>query len=253
MQLPKILLPKFTTTIPSTGELIKFRPFTNGEEKILLIANESDDIADAFNATKDLIDACYENIDSNKLASYDIDFLFLQLIIQSVSNISELYFRSMKCNKTDGECDKTIKLKINLEDITVQQYDEDSEKYLAYKPQTHKNGGVSFSITDTLGIVIKHPGFEEQTKYAKLETQTESELIKLCIVSIYDDESVFTKNDFNQAELDEFYASIPSKQLQELQKFIRNTPRVRYETEFVCKECGFREPLKFEDFQSFFL
>lgn len=252
MALPVNRLPSFTTTIPSTGELIKYVPFTNGQEKLLLTAAESDNPSDNVTAIKDLIKECYQGIVVDKLTSYDIDYLFIQLRIQSVSNISELYFKSMQCGKTGKECEKTLKLNINLNDITVQQYDAESDEYKTYSPIQYKNGGIAIQITDSVGIVIKHPGFDAQEKYSKLKNPSEDDLIKLCIVSIYDDETVNTRDDFTDEELDEFYDTLLSNQLTPLYTFIRNIPKVRYEAEFKCKECGFREPLVFEDFTSFF-
>jgi hypothetical protein len=252
MALPKNKLPTFTTTIPSTGELIRFVPYTNADEKILLTAAEGGDVFENIHAVKDIIKLCYINIDTDKLTSYDIDYLFLQLRIQSVSNISEQYFRSMQCNKTGGECEKTIKLSINLSDITVQKYDEDEEKYVDYKVDKTKNGAELIKLSDSIGVSMKHPGFDTQLKYSEMVDPSEDDLVKLCIVNVYDDETVYTKDDFSDEDLNEFYASLLPIQIDKMRKFIRNIPKVRYESQFVCKECGFTEPLLFEDFESFF-
>lgn len=252
MALPKIELPSFSTTIPSTGVVIRYVPYTVGQEKLLLTASESGDLSEIFLATRDMILKCYNGIDIDKLTSYDIDYLFLQLRIQSVSNISELYFRSMTCGKTGEECEKTLKLNINLSDIKVQKLNEDTDKYEDYVPIIYKNGGIPIEITDTVGVIMKHPGFAEQEAYSLLSDQTEDDLIKLCIVSVYDDETVYTRDDFSPEDLEDFYKSIRPNQLTEIKKFIRNAPKVRYEAQFKCKECGFTEPLLFEDFESFF-
>lgn len=253
MALPKNTLPSFTTTIPSSGELIKYVPFTDRQEKILLTASESKNLIDEVNATKQIIEECYDKINVDSLTSYDIDYLFLQLRIQSVSSTSELYFTALRCGETGEECDKTIKLTINLADIDVQQYNEESHEYEKYKPVQYKNGGVSIPITDSVGIIIKHPGFAIQEQFALSETKTEDDLIKMCIVSIYDEETVNTRDDFTNEELDEFYGELTSIQLNLLRDFIRNVPKVRYEAEFKCKQCGFTEPIIFDTFESLFI
>lgn len=252
----KNVLPVFTTTIPSTGIKVKFNPFTDAQEKLLLIAMESGDANDMIEATRNLIDSCVHDIDVNELASFDINFLFLQLRIQSVSDKSELYYRSMDCGKTGGECEKTIKLTIDLSKVSVQQYDNETEKYSEYQPQKIKNDKIDISLSKSTGVLVKYPSFIEQDLFAKLRTEsyepTEDDLIKLCIVGVYDDEAVHTRDDFESDELDEFYSSLIPKQKDNLYKFIRNIPKLRYETTFVCKECGFKEEMKFEDLESFF-
>lgn len=252
MALPKIELPIFTATLPSTGELVKYRPFTTDEEKVLLIAEEGKDASEMILATKNLIKNCGKSIDVEQLTSFDIDYLFLQLVSKSVSNVSELYFKAYACKKTGGECEKSIKLIIDLGDITVQQYDEESEGFVNYEPVEYKSGGVPIAITKSVGVIMKHLGFREQELYAKIKKPTEDDLVKLAILSIYDEESVTTRGEFTDEELNVFYGSIPSAQLKEMRAFVRNTPRVRYETVFKCKECGFEEPVLFEDIESFF-
>lgn len=252
MALPKIELPLYTTTLPSTGNTVEYRPFTTDEEKLLLIAEHSKDVVEILMASKNLIKNCVKNIDVEKLTSFDIDYLFLQLVSKSVSNISELYFKAYACGKTGGECEKNIKLIINLDEIKVQQFDEQSEKFVEYKPIEYKSGGVPIAITKSVGVIMKHLGFAEQEVYSKIENATEDDLVKLAIVSVYDDESVTTRDEFTDEELNEFYGSIPSLQKKDMKEFVRNTPRVRYETIFKCKECGFEEPVLFEDIESFF-
>ncbi len=252
MALPKIELPIFTATLPSTGEKIEYRPFTTDEEKVLLIAEEGKDPQEMLLATKNLIKNCGKNVDIDKLTSFDIDYLFLQLVSKSVSNISELYFKAYACKKTGGECDKNIKLTIDLSEITVQQYDEESNKYANYEPVEYKSGGVPIPVTKSVGVIMKHLGFREQELYNKIVNPTEDDLVKLAIHAVYDEESVTTRDEFTDEELDGFYGSIPSAQLKEMRTFVRNTPRVRYETVFKCKECGFEEPVLFEDIESFF-
>lgn len=254
----KNILPTYTTTIPSTGVKVEYTPYNNKQEKVLLMAVEDGDVDVITATTKKLIESCFINIDVDKLTTFDIDFLFLQLRIQSVSDKSELYFRSMQCLKeeniknNDGECDKTIKLTIDLSQIKVEQYNEETEEFSEYQPQTTKNTRNLIEISKSVGVTMKYPGFVEQEKFNKLELQNEDELIKLCITSVYDEESVVTQEEFSKTDLDEFYNSLIPRQKVGLQKFIRNVPSVRYETEFVCKECGFREPLKFESLESFF-
>lgn len=252
MALPSIELPVFIGNIPSTGKEFSYRPFTTSEEKVLLIAEEGEDVTEMILATKNLIKNCCKDINIDDLSSFDIDYIFLQLISKSVSNVSELYFKAQKCGKTNEECEKTIKLSIDLSDITVQQYNDEQDKFVDYNPIEYKMGGVPIKITQSVGVIMKHIGWKEQEIYSKIKKPTENDLVKLSIIGVYDDETVTTKEEFSEKELDEFYNSIAPNQLIELKNFVRNTPRVRYETTFVCKECGFSEPVLFESIESFF-
>jgi hypothetical protein len=257
-------LPTFMTTIPSTGEKIKYVPYTDGQEKLLLIALESGETVDIIEATKKVISECYENINVDKLTTFDIDFLFLQLRIQSVSDKSELYYRSLVCGETGEECPTQVKLTIDLSKITVQQYDEEAESYKDYKPKDVKYGGIQFNMTESTGVIVKYPGFVEQEQFAKLKVvdeegtviyePTKDDLIKLCVIAVYDDEQTLVRNtDFTEEELVEYYSSLTPKQRDILYEFIDNIPSVRYETKFVCKKCGFTEDIRFESLEDFFV
>lgn len=251
MALPKVTYPTYTTTIPSTGELITYRPYNNGEEKILLTAFQGEDLVDIVNATKTVISACYYDLDIDTLTSYDIDFLFLQLRIKSVSNYSELSYRNMECEKEGGQpCQRAVNIRIKLDDIKVQKYNPELEQYTEYVPV--KNSKNQIKLDDKIGVFMKHPGFAEQEVLSKLENPTEEDLIKACIVSVYDDEGVYTREEFSSDELDEFYAALHPLTKEKFKEFIDNIPTLRYETTFKCKECGFQETIVLEDLESFF-
>jgi len=113
MALPVLQTPKYSTTIPSSGKVVEFRPFLVKEEKVLLIAQESDDPSSTVNAISDVITACtFEKVDVNKLTSYDLEFLFLQLRSKSVGEIVDLQIKCSSCNKDNP-------VKINLDKVEV--------------------------------------------------------------------------------------------------------------------------------------
>lgn len=251
MALPKITYPTFMTVIPSTGKSVKFRPFTSGEEKALLTAAESDEAIDVENATRIVIQDCYQGIDVDELTTYDIDYLFLQLRIKSVSPISELYFRNMECEKNEGNpCERTLRIKINLEDVKVLSYDAESDSFVPFDSKNSKTSKIQ--LTESVGVILRHPGFPQKLEMAEMGQYTEDDLIKSCIVSIYDEETVYTRDDFTKEELNDFFDALQSESKAGMQDFIRNIPTVRYETEFKCRDCGFTEKLVLEDLESFF-
>lgn len=251
MALPKITYPTFLTTIPSSGKSVKFRPFNSGEEKALLTAAESDESIDVELATRTVIESCYQGIDADELTTYDIDYLFLQLRIKSVSPITELYFRNMECEKNEGNpCERTLRIKINLEDVKVLTYDAENDTFIPFDSKTSK--AEKIMLTEDIGVILRHPGFAQKQKMAELGSYTEDDLIKSCIVSIFDSETVYNSDEFSEKELEEFFDSLQSESKVGMQEFIRNIPTVRYETQFVCKDCGFTEKILLEDLESFF-
>lgn len=254
MALPKIEYPEFRETIPSTNEEVWFRPFTHKEEKILLIAEESKDYIDILHATKQVLTNCFKfKGDINNLTTYDIDYLFLKIRAKSISPISEIGYRVMECPKNDLEpCEKTIKVSINLDDVTLQQYDKETDQYVAYAPKNQVAGGFKIQLSDEVGVIIKHPGFVEKELFAKLTNPTKDELIKLCIVSVYDTNTVYAKDDFTPEELDTFYEDLILEKKQLMYDFVDNIPNLRFEKTLKCTTCGFTENLIYESLEDFF-
>lgn len=253
MALPRLNYPTYLTTIPSSGKKTKFRPFTVNEEKILITAYESKDVQEILTATKTVITNCFDITDVDELTNYDVDYLFLQIRGKSVSSVADLYYRVMACKLNDGEpCEKVIKISINLDDVKIQEFDKDSGDYVEYEPKNKVNGGFKIKLSEEIGVIMKHPGFAETEKLALLDDQSADELAKICIVSIYDEESVYDASEYSKQDIDEFYLALTTDVKQKLIDFVDNIPELRYETTFTCKECGYSENLIFNDLESFF-
>ena len=113
MALPIIETPKYETTVPSTGKKVQYRPYLVKEEKILMIAMESEDQTQIIRAMKDVIKACtFDKVEPDKLCTFDIEYLFLKLRAKSVGEISKV---GLKCEK----CSKPTDVNINLDDIEI--------------------------------------------------------------------------------------------------------------------------------------
>lgn len=254
MPLPKMSYPFYSTKVPSTGKSVKFRPYTVSEEKILLMAAESKEFQEISNATRQVISATFENLDVDSLTTYDVDYLFLQLRIKSVSPTVELFFENTECKNEEGvPCNKKMRLVINLEDVGIQEYDEEADKFVPYTPKKQKLGGYDVKLSDTVGVIMKHPGFREKELFNQIDNPTEDDLVKLCIIAVYDENSVYTRDDFTEEELNAFYDDLLTESKQELIEFINNIPSVRYESEFKCSTCGYTEKLVFDTLESFFI
>ena len=157
MGLPKIAVPEYQLTLPSTGKDIKYRPFLVKEEKLLLIAMEGQNEQEILTAVQNVISECVlEDIDANTLPMFDIEYIFLWLRAKSKGEIIDLKY---KCPKCKGE----IPVNFNIEEIKVN------------KENGHTN---KIELTDELGVVLKYPDIILQKKISKLSTDLkEVELI----------------------------------------------------------------------------
>lgn len=254
MALPKIDYPEFKETIPSTGKDVWFRPFTHKEEKILLIAEESDNYVDILHATKQVLSNCFKfDCDIDDLTSYDVNYLFLKIRAKSVSPTSDIMYRVMECPENENNpCEKTINVSINLEDVTLKSYDDKSETYIDYEPKQKVAGGFDIKLGGDVGVILKHPGFKEQEQLSKIKNASNDDLIKLCILSFYDSDTVYTRDDFTDEEMNEFYDALISENKRKLYEFINNIPNLRYEKTLKCSKCGFTENIIYENLEDFF-
>lgn len=212
MALPKIKHPTYSVTIPSTGQEINIRPFTVQEEKLLLMAKSSDNVNDTVTTIKQVINNCImENVDIDKLSTFDIEYLFIKLRAKSVGEIVDLEY-------IVPETKENIKFKINLDEIQVK------------KNPDHKN---KFNLYENIGVVMRYPTLNELKNIQNVDSQNDvdnqndsMEVLFKCIDKIYDDDTVY--NDFNEQELQEFVNSLPIDSLNNIKNFFETMPSVEH-------------------------
>ena len=248
MGLPTIAVPEYTLTIPSTNKKIKYRPFLVKEEKILLIAMESEIQSQIIDATKTIIENCvYGDINVSDLATFDIEYIFLQLRGKAKGEDIELKFECPDCK---GEMVNSI----NIDTIKIIQSDE------------HDN---NIKITDDLGVVMKYPNIDLQSK---IETDTKDKnnidtlfytIIK-CIDYIYDKENTYPSKDHTEKEITDFVESLTDAHFQKISKFFETMPSLKHEIELHCtnkvkgkgktkdKICDHKEKMMLEGLANFF-
>jgi hypothetical protein len=243
MGLPTITVPQYELALPSTGKTIKYRPFLVKEEKILLMAMESEDTKQIINATKEIIKNCItgEDLNIDTMPLFDIEYLFLNLRAKAKGEIIELKY---KCPKCEGE----IPIGINIENINVKKNDKHTD---------------TIKINDELGIVMKYPTIDIQQGMDASEKQDIEKLFDIiisCIDYIYDKETTYANADHTSAELKTFLESLTDTQFQEVSKFFDTQPKLQHEISLHCKnkvkktkkECGYKEKQTLEGLQSFF-
>tara|TARA_X000001316_G_C921983_1_gene36678 strand:+ start:1420 stop:2109 length:690 start_codon:yes stop_codon:yes gene_type:complete len=228
MALPKIETPKYKLNIPSTGHEIEYRPFLVKEEKLLLIAQESNNTADIITAMKTIIENCtFGAIKVDELTTYDFEYIFLQLRIKSIGETSDV---RMLCS----ECEEYSEVTIDLNEVKIAQPEE--------KPKS------LVMLTDTVGIKLK----PISVKYIdKIDEDDMTAVFRSVIESIFDEEKIYDVSDHSDKELDEFIDSISHSALEEVNNFIDNQPKLTYEGEFK-GQTGHVNKFLLEGFQSFF-
>jgi hypothetical protein len=214
MALPKIKHPTYALTVPSTKQPINIKPFTVQEEKLLMMAKSSEKSEDILNSIKQIITNCViEQIDVDKLSTFDIEYLFIKLRAKSLGEIVDLEYK-------DPESQEVIKFKINLDQVEV-KYNKD-----------HSN---IIKIQDGLGIKMKYPSVNEVNMLQNTdESNTASNILFSCIDQIFDDETVYT--DFTDQELKEFIDSLPIDAMQKIKTFFYTMPAVEHEVKLKNKD-----------------
>lgn len=234
MPLPILETSKYTTVVPSTKETIEFRPFLVKEEKILLLAQESDDSSQIIGALKQVIKVCtFNEIDPNKLTTYDLEYIFLQLRAKSVGETSEVM---LKCR----ECEAENPIEVNLSDITVKFPEEELSNKI--------------ELTDTVGIILRPISIGKSEELSKLSA-TEDALtrsIAACIESIYDSNGVYIADDTSEKEMGQFIDSLTHDQLHKIQHYVENQPELKEVLKFKCKKCGHNNEFTVSGLSSFF-
>ena len=239
MPLPKIEVPKYELTIPSSGKNVKYRPFLVREEKILLLAMEADDDKQMMSAIKDIIKECvYEDLNVKDMPIFDIEYIFLQLRAKSKGETVDLNF---EC----GKCKTSIPYQIDLSTINVTIPKENNPK---------------IQLTDDVGIMMKYPSLEVQQVIEAEGNEIENifATIESCIDSIWDKENVYAAKDHTKEELKDFIESLPEQCFEKMQTFFSTLPTLKHEITLTCtegkgkKKCGWKENKTLEGLGSFF-
>lgn len=231
MGLPSIATPQFSTKIPSTGQEIEYRPFLVKEEKILLMALEGGDQKEIARATQNIIESCViTDIDVNKLATFDVEHLFLKLRGKSVGELVEL-----KIGHSDGECEHKTEVQINLDDIEV----------------TGDMSDGKIMLDDDIGVKMRYPGIADVSQLDEQNTEAMFDVINNCIEYVYDKDNVY--NDFSKKEIKDWTETLSQKQFEKITEFFQNIPKLSYKVEWTCSKCGEKDSITLEGLQSFFM
>ncbi len=232
MALPKISTPILSFVIPSTQEIKKFRPFLVREEKILLLAQEGAE-ADTIMALKQVItNCCHDNIDVDRLTTFDLEYIFMKLRAKSINNMVKLKFR-------DREDDKVYDFDVNLDDVEIK-----------YDPE-HTN---KIQVNEEIGIMMRYPDVSMTNALGDIKSADElfTKVVIYCIESVYDKERVYPAAESSEEELAEFVDSLDHAAFEKIQKFFDTMPKLYHELHYK-NELGNDRTIKLESVKDFFM
>ena len=237
MPLPKISTPTYELVIPSTKKKIKYRPFLVKEEKVLIIAMESENTTTIANAVKEVISNCVltRGVKVNELAPFDIEYLFLNIRGKSVGEEVEVL---VTC-PDDGET--KVPTVITLDEIEV-QFDEDHSR--------------DIKLDDELSMRLKYPSMDEFVKsnftLNDIDVDDTFEIVMSCVEQIYNEEESWSTKDCTKKEMKEFIEQLSSKQFKEVEKFFATMPKLSHTINITNPNTGIENEVVLEGLASFF-
>lgn len=238
MPLPKISTPTYELELPSTGQKIKYRPFLVREEKLLVLALESEDTKQITNSIKNVIKNCIETkgIKVETLPTFDIEFLFLNIRAKSVGEQIEV---NIIC--PDDE-ETNVPVKINVDDIKVQK-----------NPEHNKQ----IKVDDTIMMEMRYPSLDQFIKnnfdFTADNTMEQSfELVSECIDKIYTEDEVWSSSDVTKKEMIEFLDQMNSSQFKQIEKFFETMPRLSHTIKVTNPNTKVESEVVLEGLSSFF-
>jgi rubrerythrin len=244
MALPKIDVPIYTVDLPLSKKSVRYRPFLVKEEKILLMAMESNDEKEILESIKQIINnCCLDDIDVETLPVLDVEYFFLNLRARSINEISELQYKCNNLVKDDKgeekECGNVVKMKLNILDV---------------KPEFNEKHSNKIELSKNLGIVMKYPNIKMVTNVND-ENDVEKiiKIVSNCVEYIYDENNIYYKKDIDETELIEFIESMNKEQFSKIQDFFNTIPKLKKDMNFKCGKCGYSEKIEVEGIQNFFV
>ena len=208
MALPKLNTPQHELELPSTGEKIKFRPFLVKEQKLLMMAQESDKEEEISEAVMNIIDSCTTGIDARQLPIFDIEYVFLKLRTKSVGETAEIKVKCPDDNKT------FVDVTIKLDEVAV------------HMTADHTN---VVQLTDNIKMIMKYPLMNDM-KGVDFDDGISGtfSLISKCVHEIHDGDNIHNRIDMTDIELNDFIDTMDTQQFEKIMDFFNTMPKLRH-------------------------
>jgi len=236
MPLPTIVTPSYELTLPSNGKKIKYRPFLVKEEKILILAIESNSIKDISRAIKDVLKSCIltKGVKIDELPTFDIEYLFLYILSRSIGESIDLVITCPDDNETK------VNKQIYIDEIEV---------------KTNEDHNPDIKLDDTYTMRLKYPSLDQfiDENFNFDEAKDNSfDIISSCIEMVYSDEEAWEAKDCTKKELLEFVERLNSSQFKEVEKFFDTMPKISHDIEVENPNTKVKSTVKLEGLASFF-
>ena len=237
MPLPKIATPTYELELPSTGATVKYRPFLVKEEKVLVIALESEDNKQITNAIKAVLKSCIlsKGLKVENLPTFDIEYLFLNIRGKSVGEDLEV---NIIC--PDDE-ETQVPVTINLDEIEVQRDDKHTNK---------------IKVDDSIMMEMKYPSLEQFIKnnfdFNENVMDQSFDLIATCIDKVYTEDEVWTAADCTKKEMRDFLEQMNSQQFKEIETFFETMPKLSHTISVTNPKTKVKSDVVLEGLSSFF-
>ena len=230
MALPQLNTAKYTTMVPSLKKEVTFRPYLVKEEKVLMMAMETQDQKSIMRAVKEVIKSCvFDDIDVDKLAMFDIEALFLALRSKSVGENVTI---KLKC-----ECEELTEVNINLDEIQINDIEKDNV----------------IPLTSEVGVTMRYPALSDVENIdAEGGIESMMDMIIKCMDSIYDTDAVHDVSNESKESVQSFLDSLNGEQFKKLAEFFEDLPSLNYNAEWDCVGCNKHNTMELKGIASFF-
>ena len=232
MPLPKLDYPMYSIKVPSMKKEYSFRPFLVKEEKLLLMAKESEVSAESLSAIKQVVNNCLiDKLDVNKMTVFDLEYVFLKLRAVSVEN-------KVKVSYKDFEDDKLYDFEVDLNDVEI-TYPEKKDNVI----KINKNSGLT--------MIYPSASLYDDKEFLTLEKDHMFELIIKCMDKIYDGDTMYNISDYKKNEIEDFLENLNIKTFESIQNFLISTPKLQKILKYT-NSYGNQREIRLESLNDFF-
>lgn len=227
MPLPTMTTPTFRVKLHSLSSEIEFRPFLVKEEKILILAQESNEPKEMIKAMQDIVTSCSDGkVQGRDLPFFDLQYAFIQLRSQSIGNVTDFV---LIC----GECGHKTETTLDLNSLTIDF------------PENHTN---KIMLSDAVGVIMKYPKAE-----ILVDDETPAfDLVVACVDKIFDQDEIYNAEDEGQEEVEKFINSLSTQQFEKIVEFFQTSPRLEKTIDYTCVKCETENTVLIDGVENFF-
>ena len=241
--IPKVDLPIYELNLPSNGKKIRIRPFIVKEEKLLLMAVESNDEKTIIDTTKQILNNCVidgQDFNIDKLPFFDIDYLFIALRAKSIGESVDINYTCNNITGSGNRCGNVFPAKIDVSNCSVIRDDTISK---------------DIQLSGKMLVKMKYPNYTTMKLILENDNVINKKIniIAGSIEMIQDGDNVYTSKDFTKQEVIEFVENLTQEQYRKLEYFVDNFPSFVITSQATCDACGYTHKLEYKDFASFFV